>query len=205
MKEANIRDGTPALIADISIRGLWQPQAVALLDVRVVDTDAPSHIHRNTVAVLSSAEEEKKRKYNSAAKARRASFTPFVVSTDGMLGREANFLLKRLAQSISIKWEKPLGQTTGWLRAKLSFAILRATNLCLRGSRTKWRSGVGMDDGAGLPAELPINTFISFLCSVLLFIYLHVLFVCHISVCRLFVLLSGYNFSTTLMEPVNWC
>ena len=58
-------------------------------------------------------------------------------------------------QSISIKWEKPLGQTTGWLRAKLSFAILRATNLCLRGSRTKWRSGVGMDDGAGLPAELP--------------------------------------------------
>ena len=61
MKEANIRDGTPALIADISIRGLWEPQAVALLDVRVVDTDAPSHIHRNTVAVLSSAEEEKKR------------------------------------------------------------------------------------------------------------------------------------------------
>ena len=74
MKEANIRDGTPALIADISIRGLWEPQAVALLDVRVVDTDAPSHIHWNTVAVLSLAEEEKKQKYNSAAEARRASF-----------------------------------------------------------------------------------------------------------------------------------
>ena len=124
MKEANIRGGTPALIADISIRGLWEPQAVALLDVRVVDTDAPLHIHWNAVAVLSSAEEEKKQKYNSAAEARRASFTPFVVSTDGMLVREANFLLKRLAQSISIKWEKPLGQTTGWLCAKLSFAIL---------------------------------------------------------------------------------
>ena len=55
MKEANIRNGTTALIADISIRGL---QTVALLDVRVVDTDAPSHIHRNTVAALSSAEEE---------------------------------------------------------------------------------------------------------------------------------------------------
>ena len=62
MKEADIRDGTPALIADINIRGLWQPQAVALLDVRVVDTNAPSHIHWNTAAVLSSAEEEKKRK-----------------------------------------------------------------------------------------------------------------------------------------------
>ena len=66
---------------------------VALLDVRVVDTDAPSHIHRNTDAVFSLAGEEEKRKYNSSAEARRASFTPFVVSTDGMLGREANFLL----------------------------------------------------------------------------------------------------------------
>ena len=68
VKEANIRDGTTALIADISVTGLWQPQTVALLDVRVVDTNAPSHIHRNTAAVPSSAE-EKKRKYNSAAEA----------------------------------------------------------------------------------------------------------------------------------------
>ena len=84
-----------------------------------------------------------------------------------MLGREANFVLKRLAQSISIKWEKPLGQTTGWLHAKLSFAILRATNLCLRGSRTKWRSGVEIDDGAGLQAELPKSDehfIVSFCC-----------------------------------------
>ena len=75
VKEANISDGTPTMTVDISIRGLWQCQTVALLDVRVVDTDAPSHIHWNTAAVLSSAEEEKKRKYNSAAEARRASFT----------------------------------------------------------------------------------------------------------------------------------
>ena len=54
-----------------------------LFDVRVVDTDAPSHIHRNTGAVHSSAEEEKIRKYNSAAaETRRASLTPFVISTD---------------------------------------------------------------------------------------------------------------------------
>ena len=32
-----------------------------------------------------------------------------------------------------------------------SFAILRATTLCLRGSRTKWRSGAAIDDRAGLP------------------------------------------------------
>ena len=30
------------------------------------------------------------------------------------------------------------------------FAILRATNLCLCSSLTKWRSSTGFDDGAGL-------------------------------------------------------
>ena len=30
----------------------------------------------------------------------------------------------------------------------VAFAIIRATSLCLRGSRVKWRSGFGMDDGA---------------------------------------------------------
>ena len=108
-----------------------------------------------------SAEEEKIRKCNSAAEAHRASFTPFVVSTDGILGREASFLLKRLAQSISIKWDKPLGQTTGWLRAKLSFAILRATNLCLRGSgevELEWMMVLGyLQNYQNL-----IHTFVSF-------------------------------------------
>ena len=39
---------------------------------------------------------------------------------------------------------------TGWVPARMAFAILRAANLCLRDSRKKWRSGTGMDDGAGL-------------------------------------------------------
>ena len=90
-----------------------------------------------------------------------------------MLGREANFLLKRLAQSISIKWDKPLGQTTGWLCPNLSFAILRATNLCLHGSRTKWRSGVGIDYRTGQPAELTKSIFLSFFCCIIfLFMFL---------------------------------
>ena len=86
MKEANIRDGTPDLIGNTSIRGIWQPYTVALLDMRVHRCTV-THTW-NTDEVLSSAE-EKKRKHNSAAEARRASFTPFVVSTNGMLGKEA--------------------------------------------------------------------------------------------------------------------
>ena len=75
----------PSLIADLSIRGVWQPQTVALFDVRVTDTDATSHSQRVVTAVLSSAEEEKKNKYSEAAALRPAFFTPLVVSVDGVL------------------------------------------------------------------------------------------------------------------------
>jgi len=39
---------------------------------------------------------------------------------------------------------------TGWVRAHLSFAILKAALFCVHGSQTKWRS-LGIVDGASLP------------------------------------------------------
>ena len=149
VQEANDAEGVPSLIADLSIRGVWQPQTVALFDVRVTDTDTPQQV---VSAILSSAEEAKKKKYSKAATLHRASFTPLVVSVNGVLGQEANFFIKHLAQKLAHKWEKSNSEVLGWMRARLSFAILRATNLCLRGSRTKWRSAFGMDDGTGLPS-----------------------------------------------------
>ena len=47
--------------------------------------------------MLQTAEQEKKKKYLEAVQTRRATFSPFVVSVDGVLGREANVLIKRLA------------------------------------------------------------------------------------------------------------
>ena len=49
VQEADNARGIPAL--DVS--GIWQPQTEALFDIRVVDTDALSHIKR-TVEVRSS-------------------------------------------------------------------------------------------------------------------------------------------------------
>ena len=96
VQEANDAEGVPSLIADLSIRGVWQPRTVALFDICVTDTDAPSHSQRVFTPILSSAEEEKKKKYSEAAALHRASFTPLVVSVDGALGREANFFVKQL-------------------------------------------------------------------------------------------------------------
>ena len=38
----------------------------------------------------------------------------------------------------------------------LSFAVIRATYLCLKGSRVQWRSGTVIDDGAGLPVVITV-------------------------------------------------
>ena len=61
--EPVVRDGDadgPGLIADLGVRGMWQPQGEALFDVRVVDTDAQSYISRSVADVLVNAEEEEK-------------------------------------------------------------------------------------------------------------------------------------------------
>ena len=59
------------------------------------------------------------------------------MSVDGMMGHEAAMFLKRIADFLSAKWETDYGLVMGWIRTRLSFAILRATLLCIRGCRTK--------------------------------------------------------------------
>ena len=57
MKEAE--EGQPALIADRLVRGVWQPQAEALFDVRVIDTDAQSYHSHSPREVLTLVEKKK--------------------------------------------------------------------------------------------------------------------------------------------------
>ena len=51
VREPNAREKVPALVADLSVRGVWQPQATTFFDVRVVDSDANSYLHRDVGAV----------------------------------------------------------------------------------------------------------------------------------------------------------
>ena len=99
---------------------------------------------------MGSAEVEKKHKYLQACQDQHATFTPFCVSVDGMLGSEAEFFIKRLGDFSVARWQRPYSVVMGWVRAHLSFAVLQAVLLCVRGSQTKWWS-LGIVDGASLP------------------------------------------------------
>ncbi len=69
VREGDLNGERPGLVADLAVRGLWQPQTSALFDVRVVDTDAQSYSGRPVQQVIQSAE-EKKSKYVEAVEER---------------------------------------------------------------------------------------------------------------------------------------
>jgi hypothetical protein len=116
-------------------RGVYESQVEESLDIRVTDTDAESFKLKSVLQVLKTHETEKKRKYKKACIERRWHFKPFVCSVDGALGKEAVGFLKRLAHKLAIKWHFSYSVVMGFVRARLSLAILRATALCIRGSR----------------------------------------------------------------------
>ena len=73
-----------------------------------------------------------------------------VVTADGALGHEAKTFMRHLADKIAAIWHKSPSEVLGYVRARMLFAVLHATNLCIRGSRVKWRR-MEIEDGAGLP------------------------------------------------------
>jgi len=98
---------------------------------------------------LNSTASENKNKYDKACEDIRASFTSLVCTTDGCLHREFEAFTKRLASRLSSKWNKTYSEVMGWVRVKLQFAIIKAVDLRLRGSRKVFKR-LGLEDGAGI-------------------------------------------------------
>jgi hypothetical protein len=70
-----------------------------IVDIRVSDTDANVYKHQNSHGEFRKQEKEKRKKYLRPCLEQRRSFVPFVVSTDGLIGREAKNLLKQILHS----------------------------------------------------------------------------------------------------------
>ena len=68
---------------------------------------------------------------------------------DSLIGSDTNTFLRCLADWLSMKWDHPYSSVLYWLRTRLSFALVRVTNLCIRGSQSKIQS-LNFEDGAGI-------------------------------------------------------
>jgi hypothetical protein len=119
----NMHKNRSADRGDLSICGLWQRQTDCIIDVRVTDTDAKSNLSKDPAKVLEAHEKGKKRKYLAPCIAQRRHFTPFAVSTDGLIGKEAKSVLKALSIKLAEKWEKPYTVVRGYVNTRMSIAI----------------------------------------------------------------------------------
>ena len=105
--------------------------------IRWSTDNAPSNHSRRLPAAYKKHEDEKKRTYGQRIlEVEHGVFTPLVLSTTGGMGREAQTFYKHLAGMLSHKRDVPYSSLMGWLRCKLSFAILRSAVMCIRGSRS---------------------------------------------------------------------
>ena len=90
VKEADSKADGPGLRTDLGIRGIWTPQVEVLFDIKVIDTDAPSHLHRTPESILDSGALGKMMLYKMAVEDRRGTFTPFVTSVMGFSTERQN-------------------------------------------------------------------------------------------------------------------
>ena len=112
---------------DIRARGFWNTGQDAFFDVRVFHPNASSNRSMTTAAAYRKHEPAKKREYAQRVReVEHGVFTPLVLSTTGGMAREATTFYKRLADELSRKQDKQYSLVMGWIRCRLSFAILRS-------------------------------------------------------------------------------
>ena len=113
-----------------------------MFDIRIVNLNAGSYLGMTPEEALAKAKKEKKDLYLQACLERRNTFTPMVYSADGIPGAEALAAQKRLATLLiyKLKWE--YSEMCGFVRARMSLAIVRYNRLLLRGPCNKGKAYV---------------------------------------------------------------
>jgi len=121
---------------DFSARDFWNRGERAFFDVRVINPFALRHRQQKFENILKNNEKEKKTKYNTRiTNIEHGSFTPVVMSCYGGIGREGDHFVKSLAKKLSVKKNIVESKVISYVRTQLCFALLRASLLCLRGTR----------------------------------------------------------------------
>ena len=86
---------------DLLIRGFWERYTDCIIDVHICDVNQPSYLARNPVNILKSAENTKKKHHLEPCLKQKRYFTPFVVSCETLLVKEADVFLKPLSMKLA--------------------------------------------------------------------------------------------------------
>ena len=134
-KSANTNDDARS---DIKCTGFWRKMRTAYFDVKVVSPYAKSYARMSTSTLFRMAEQAKTREYEERIRnVEHGDFNPLVFTTAGGMAPQSQIVVKKLAAVLSEKQGISRSVVTGWLRCRLSFALLRTTLLCVRGTRAR--------------------------------------------------------------------
>ena len=124
--------------SDIKCCGFWSNMRQAYFDVKVVSPFARSNVHLEPTQLFKNAERVKIREYKERIRnVEHADFNPLVFTCTGGMAPQCQMVVKRLAEKLSKKQNLQFSVVSGWLRCRLSFALLRTTLLCVRATRQK--------------------------------------------------------------------
>ena len=116
---------------DVHARRLWDRQQSAFFDVRVCHPNADSYRELSPKQIFQLHENEKKRQYSRRVlEVEQGAFTPLVLTSTSGMADECKRFHSRLAELLALKKGDGYATTISWIRAKVSFAILRS-ELCL--------------------------------------------------------------------------
>jgi hypothetical protein len=124
--------------SDIKCRGFWSNMRQAYFDVKVVSPFARSYSHLPPSQLFRNAERAKIREYRERIReVEHGDFNPLVFTCTGGMAPQCHLVMKRLAEQLSQKQGIQGSVVSGWLRCRLSFALLRTTLLCVRATRRR--------------------------------------------------------------------
>ena len=126
----------PDARSDIKCCGFWSPMRQAFFDIKVVSPFARSYARLKPAQLFKQSENAKIREYRERIlNVEHGDFTPLVFTCTGGMAPQSHFVLKRLAEKLSQKQNISESVVSGWLRCRISFALLRTTLLCVRATR----------------------------------------------------------------------
>ena len=129
--------------ADVRARGFWTRAQDAFFDIRIFHPDAASYVDKPLEKLFLQHEQQKKLEYNERiVNVDRGTFCPLVFTTAGAASPECAKFLQRLCGMLANLDRMPYAQTAWYVRCRLSFALLRAAIMCLRGSRSSYHQPV---------------------------------------------------------------
>ena len=140
---------SPEARLDVRACGFWTRHEDAFFDVRVFHPNAESYRTSSLEELLRRHERQKQLQYEERViNVEHGSFCPLVFSTTGTAAPLCDRFLKRLASLLTSENPGCYSSTLCWIRCRISFALIRSSVMCIRGSRS--RQGKPVHEGVDI-------------------------------------------------------